>query len=76
MLGPLPKFYRVAVSVVAITVFIAFGAWAAFTLPVPILAPAGATIGAAFGVLVVLLLLHEPHPDRAHARVRRPGRGL
>jgi len=59
VLGPLPKFYRVAVSGCALVVLTAFGAWAAFTLPVPILAVGGGSIGAALGVIVVVMLLHD-----------------
>jgi hypothetical protein len=46
------------------------GAWLAFTLPIPLIAPTGAAIGAVLGAGVVLLLLHHPRPS-AHARERR-----
>jgi hypothetical protein len=45
------------------------GAWLAFTLPIPLIAPTGAAIGAVLGAGVVLLL-HHPRPG-AHARERR-----
>jgi hypothetical protein len=50
----------VVVSIVALLVFAGLGGWAAFTLPwIPLLAPAGAVIGAALGIIAVALLLHD-----------------
>ena len=49
MLGPLPKLYRVAVSVVALLVFVGAGAYAAFLLPYPILISVGASVGSRSG---------------------------
>lgn len=75
MLGPLPKLYRVVVSVVAVLVFAGLGAWAAFTLPfIPLLAPAGASIGAGLGIIAVALLLRDSGAaaDREQIRLRWP----
>ena len=72
MLGPLPPLYRLVVSVLALLAFVGVGAWLAFTLPVAVLAPTGAMIGAMLGALVVLGMLHEDTPPaRARARARR-----
>jgi len=59
MLGPLPRLYRVIVSAVALVVFVAGGAWAAYMLPYPILLSAGAGVGLAVGGLCTFFLLHE-----------------
>jgi hypothetical protein len=73
VLGPLPRLYRIVVSVVAIMVFAAGGAWAAYTLPYPFLLSVGAGIGLAVGGVCTFVLLHDFH--RAHSaqpsRVRR-----
>jgi hypothetical protein len=72
VLGPLPPLYRLVVSVLALLAFVGVGAWLAFTLPVAVLAPTGAMIGAMLGALVVLGMLHEDTPpERARARARR-----
>ena len=71
MLGPLPKLYRVAVSVVALLVFVGAGAYAAFLLPYPILVSVGASVGLAVGALTAFLLLHEPHHAPQPHRIRR-----
>ncbi len=65
MLGPLPRLHRWIVCVLALVTCIGVGAWLAFTLPIPVLAGSGAAVGAALGVVVVLLLLHD---DESHAR--------
>ena len=68
MLGPLPTFYRVVVSVCALLSFIGIGAWVGYLMPDTALASVGTGIGAGLGVVVVLLLLHDhgqPHPHRA-----------
>jgi hypothetical protein len=67
VLGPLPTIYRVVVSVCALAVCVGLGAWLTSLLPGPFLAPAGAGIGAAPGVVAVSLLLH----DSGHPRQRR-----
>lgn len=72
MLGPLPRLYRVGVSLAALVVFVAGGAWAAFVLPIPLLVSAGASVGLALGVVCAYLLLHEPHGPVAHQRSRHP----
>jgi hypothetical protein len=64
VLGPLPKLYRIVVSVVALLLFVSGGAWAAFMLPYPILVSAGASVGLAVGALIAYLLLHESHAPR------------
>ncbi|GAB2753556.1 hypothetical protein [Nocardioides pakistanensis] len=71
MLGPLPKFYRVIVSAVALTVFIGAGAWAAFMLPYPVLVGAGASVGLVVGAVITYLLVHAPEPAAEPRRVRR-----
>ena len=72
MLGPLPPLYRLVVSVLALLAFVGVGAWLAFTLPVAVLAPTGAMIGAMLGALVVLGMLHEDTPpERSSSRARR-----
>lgn len=71
MLGPLPKLYRVVVSLVAILLFVGGGAWAAFMLPYPILVSAGASVGLGIGAVCAYLLLHQSHPSVQPHRVRR-----
>lgn len=71
MLGPLPPLYRLIVSVLALLSFVGVGAWLAFTLPVAVVAPTGAMLGALVGALVVLGMLHEDAPPPARARARR-----
>ena len=66
MLGPLPPLYRWVVCILALVACIGAGAWLAFTLPIPLLAAGGAGIGAALGVVLVILVLHG-----GHARTRR-----
>lgn len=74
MLGPLPTFYRVTVSVCALLAFVGIGAWISYLMPGTALASIGTSIGAGLGVVAVMLLLHEPHQDprsqRVHVRVR------
>ena len=71
MLGPLPPLYRLIVSVLALLAFVGVGAWLAFTLPISVIAPTGAMIGAMLGALVVLGMLHEDAPRPSHVRARR-----
>jgi ABC-type Fe3+-siderophore transport system permease subunit len=72
VLGPLPRLYRIIVSICALAAFIGFGAWLTAALPGPLLAPAGAGIGAALGLCAVLLLLHDfERPRRQEHRIRR-----
>ena len=71
MLGPLPRMYRLIVSVVAIAVFAAGGAWAAYALPYPFLVSVGAGAGLALGGLCTFLLLHEFHSAQP-GRLRPP----
>jgi len=70
VLGPLPPLHRLLVCVLALVACIGVGAWLAFTLPIPLIAPTGAAIGAVLGGGVVMLLLHGPRPT-ASARERR-----
>ncbi len=73
MLGPLPPLYRWLVGAVTLLACVFVGAWLAATLPVPLLAPAGAGIGAALGVVAVVALLHSQasgRPVRARQRHR------
>ena len=44
MLGPLPPLHRLLVSVLALVACIGVGAWLAFTLPIPLIAPTGAAL--------------------------------
>jgi hypothetical protein len=71
VLGPLPKLYRIVVSVVALLLFVAGGAWAAFMLPYPILVSVGASVGLAVGALIVYLLLHESTHAPRHVPLHR-----
>ncbi len=71
MLGPLPKLYRVVVSVAALLLFVAGGAWAAFMLPYPILISAGASFGLALGAVCAYLLLHQSNSATQPHRIRR-----
>ena len=70
MLGPLPRLHRWIVCALALVTCIGVGAWLAFTLPIPVLAGSGAVVGAALGLVVVLLLLHDgtAHPRGTRAR--------
>ena len=61
MLGPLPRLYRVIVSVIALAVFVAGGVWAAIMMPFAILVSVGASSGLAIGGLCAFFLLHEFH---------------
>ena len=71
MLGPLPAGYRIIVSVCALLACVGLGAWLASTLPVPLLAGVGASIGAGIGVVAVLLLTHDfRHHGAGPQRVR------
>lgn len=74
MLGPLPTLYRVIVSVFAFLAFVGLGVWLAWLLPESVLASAGTGIGAALGLVVVVLLLHDARDrdDHGRARVRAP----
>jgi CBS-domain-containing membrane protein len=60
VLGPLPKIYRVLVSVAALLVFVGVGAWAAYLLPYDVLVSVGASVGLALGAITAYLLLHPP----------------
>ena len=71
MLGPLPTFYRVVVSVCALLSFVGIGAWLSFLMPGTFVASMGAGLGLGLGVIAVLLLLHVPqHPAEHRVRVR------
>jgi hypothetical protein len=70
VLGPLPPLYRWIVCLLALVACIGVGAWLAFTLPVPLIATTGAAIGAALGVVLVTLVLHDGHGP-AHTRRTR-----
>ena len=72
MLGPLPPLHRVLVSLLVLVACAGVGAWLAYTLPIPLVAPTGAAIGAVLGGGVVALLLHDSrHRPAAPARGRR-----
>jgi uncharacterized membrane protein len=70
VLGPLPALYRIIVSACALLACVGLGAWLAFTLPLPLLAGVGASIGAGIGVVAVLLLTHDFRQGGAPHRVR------
>lgn len=71
MLGPLPTFYRVVVSVCALLSFVGIGAWLSFLMPGTFVASIGAGVGLGLGAIAVLLLLHVPqHPGERRVRVR------
>jgi Na+/H+ antiporter NhaC len=66
VLGPLPTLYRVVVTLAALLVFAAGGAWAAFVIPYPLLITVGASIGLAVGAVCAYLLVHpSAHPGDA-----------
>lgn len=70
MLGPLPTLYRVIVCLCAFGASVGLGVWAAWLLPGSALAEIGSGVGAALGIIVVLLLLHDPHDPGQQTRVR------
>jgi hypothetical protein len=71
VLGPLPKLYRVIVSVATLVVFVAVGVWAAFRLPYPQLVSVGASVGLGLGVVCAYLLVHQWHASVQPRHVRR-----
>lgn len=71
VLGPLPPLHRFLVSLLALVACIGLGAWLAVTLPVPLIAPAGAAIGAGLGLVLVTLVLHDHGPRAARTRRTR-----
>ena len=70
MLGPLPTFYRVVVSVCALVSFIGIGAWLGYLLPETALASVGTGVGAGLGVVASLLLINDSEHTRPRARSR------
>jgi hypothetical protein len=68
VLGPLPPIYRLIVSACALGACVGLGAWLTWTLPGPLLAPAGAGIGAGIGMVATLLLLHDFHRRNQRAK--------
>lgn len=73
MLGPLPTFYRVVVSVSALLSFVGIGAWLSFLIPGSVVASIGTGLGLGLGlgvVAVVLLLRDQPHRAGHGVRVR------
>lgn len=69
VLGPLPKMYRVVVSITALLLFVAVGAWATFMLPYPELVAVGASVGLGIGAVIAYLLVHAT-PQPRHVRRR------
>jgi hypothetical protein len=72
VLGPLPPLYRWVVCTLALLVCVGLGAWLGWSLPVPVLAPTGALVGAALGVVIIGVLLHDTQPPPERLRSRRP----
>lgn len=70
MLGPLPTFYRVVVSVCALLSFVGIGAWLSFLMSGTFVASVGTGLGLGLGVVAVLLLLHDSEHTRPRARSR------
>lgn len=71
MLGPLPRMHRWILIAVSLLVCVASGAWLAWFTPVPIVASAGALIGAAAGVVAAYAMVHDfGHPEPHRARLR------
>jgi hypothetical protein len=70
VLGPLPTLYRVVVTLAALLVFAAGGAWAAFVIPYPLLITVGASIGLAVGAVCAYLLV-RPSAHPGHVRRHR-----
>ncbi len=71
MLGPLPLLHRWLVCALALLACVGAGAWLAATLPGPVVAATGAGIGAALGLVVVLLVLHDERVPPEAGRPRR-----
>ena len=70
MLGPLPTIYRIVVIACALVTCVGVGAWLAAMLPGPMLAGGGAGLGAVFGALLAVLLVHPVDRPRSSAPVR------
>jgi hypothetical protein len=70
VLGPLPTFYRVVVSVCALLSFVGIGAWLSFLLPGTFVASVGTGLGLGLGVIVVMLVLRDSQHGRHGVRVR------
>lgn len=72
MLGPLPKLYRVVVTLAALVVFVAVGGWATLMLPYPELVAVGASVGLGLGAVIAYLLVYaSPQPRDVRRRRRR-----
>lgn len=72
MLGPLHSLYRVIVAVCVLAASLGLGAWLSLALPEVFLGGAGIGLGAALGVIAVIVLLYEPpQPQRRTVRTNR-----
>lgn len=71
MLGPLPKMYRVLVSLVALALFVAAGVWTAVMLPYSPSVSYGLSAGLLVGGACAFLLVHQSRRVAAPHRVRR-----
>ena len=71
MLGPLPKLYRVLVTLTALVLFVGAGSWSAFKLSYPVPGTMGLGLGLAVGAVISYLLLHTPSATLQPHRVRR-----
>jgi hypothetical protein len=71
VLGPLPKLYRVIVTLTALVVCAAAGAWAELALAYPRMTATGAGVGLAVGAMGAYLMLHQPRALTRPAREHR-----
>ena len=71
MFGPLPRLHQLLVVLTTLGVGIASGIWLAQFSAVPTAAVGGACWGAAAGLSLAYLLLHDFHHRPRPARVRR-----
>ena len=69
--GPLPQLHRVLVVLTAFVVGIASGAWIVHFTPVAVAAAAAVAWGAAAGLLLSFVLLHDFQHRPRPVRVRR-----
>lgn len=71
MFGPLPQLHRLLVVITALMVGIASGAWIVQFTPISVAVAAGVAWGAAAGLLLAYVLVHDFHHGARPVRVRR-----